>query len=232
METGSVTTAEAGHPDTGQNVLISAGQPLLQALIMLVQGGTPPDLTLFRQQMLQGVSRFYRICAARQLHPSLIGKSAFVWCAALDEAVLSTSWGAESVWQEHTLTGAVFQNRRGGEDFFRYLHLAVHNPVPLRDFLELQFYLLSLGFRGEYRTRPEALAACYSRLRHILISSRQDSLSAPPGRCTVRNRPAKCIPLPLIFSCSLLLCAAFRAAADFSYQQLLQQVSDALTALF
>ncbi|MDF2404678.1 hypothetical protein [Morganella morganii] len=49
METGSVTTAEAGHPDTGHNVLISAGQPLLQALIMLVQGGTPPDLTLFRQ---------------------------------------------------------------------------------------------------------------------------------------------------------------------------------------
>lgn len=134
--------------DSGHNVLISAGQPLLQALIMLAQGGTPPDLTLFRQQMLQGVSRFYRICTARQLHPSLTGKSAFVWCAALDEAVLSTSWGAESVWQEHTLTGAVFQNRRGGEAFFRYLHLAVHNPVPLRDFLELQFYLLSLGFRG------------------------------------------------------------------------------------
>lgn len=79
--------------DSGHNVLISAGQPLLQALIMLAQGGTPPDLTLFRQQMLQGVSRFYRICTARQLHPSLTGKSAFVWCAALDEAVLSTSWG-------------------------------------------------------------------------------------------------------------------------------------------
>lgn len=92
--------------DPGHNVLISAGQPLLQALIMLAQKGTPPDLTLFRQQMLQGVSRFYRICAAHRLHPSLTGKSAFVWCAALDEAVLSTSWGAESVWQEHTLTGA------------------------------------------------------------------------------------------------------------------------------
>lgn len=129
---------------------------------MLAQKGTPPDLTLFRQQMLQEVSRFYRICTAHRLHPSLTGKSAFIWCAALDEAVLSTPRGAESVWQEHTLTGAVFQNRRGGEAFFRYLHLAVHNPVPLRDFLELQFYLLSLGF-GEYRTQPEALAACYTR---------------------------------------------------------------------
>ncbi|WP_274369133.1 type IVB secretion system protein IcmH/DotU [Morganella morganii] len=218
--------------DSGHNVLISAGQPLLQALIMLAQGGTPPDLTLFRQQMLQGVSRFYRICTARQLHPSLTGKSAFVWCAALDEAVLSTSWGEESVWQEHTLTGAVFQNRRGGEAFFRYLHLALHNPVPLRDFLELQFYLLSLGFRGEYRTRPEALAACYTRLRHILMNSRPAVLSAPPGRCTDRNHPAKRIPLSLIFSGSLLLCAACRVAADFSYQQLLQQLSDALTALF
>ncbi|HED3888920.1 TPA: type IVB secretion system protein IcmH/DotU [Morganella morganii] len=218
--------------DSGHNVLISAGQPLLQALIMLAQGGTPPDLTLFRQQMLQGVSRFYRICTARQLHPSLTGKSAFVWCAALDEAVLSTSWGAESVWQEHTLTGAVFQNRRGGEAFFRYLHLALHNPVPLRDFLELQFYLLSLGFRGEYRTRPEALAACYTRLRHILMNSRPAVLSAPQGHCADRNRPAKRIPLSLIFSGSLLLCAACRVAADFSYQQLLQQLSDALAALF
>nr|WP_172602579.1 DotU family type IV/VI secretion system protein [Morganella morganii] len=108
----------------------------------------------------------------------------------------------------------------------------MHNSVPLRDFLELQFYLLSLGFRGEYRTQPEALAACYSRLRHILISSRQDVLSAPPGRCTGRNRPVKRIPLPLIFSGSLLLCASFRAAADLSYQQLLQQLTDALTALF
>lgn len=218
--------------DPGHNVLISVGQPLLQALIMLAQKGTPPDLTLFRQQMLQGVSRFYRICAAHRLHPSLTGKSAFVWCAALDEAVLSTSWGAESVWQEHTLTGAVFQNRRGGEAFFRYLHLALHNPVPLRDFLELQFYLLSLGFRGEYRTQPEALAACYTRLRHILMNSRPQALSVPPDRCTGRNRPAKRIPLSLIFSGSLLLCAAGRVAADLSYQQLLQQLSDALTALF
>ena len=218
--------------DSGHNVLISAGQPLLQALIMLAQGGTPPDLSLFRLQMLQGVSRFYRICTARQLHPSLTGKSAFVWCAALDEAVLSTSWGAESVWQEHTLTGAVFQNRRGGEAFFRYLHLAVHNPVPLRDFLELQFYLLSLGFRGGYRTQPEALAACYTRLRHILMNSRPEILSAPQSRCTDRNRPVKRIPLSLIFSGSLLLCAACRVAADLSYQQLLRQLSDTLTALF
>ncbi|MBW5407042.1 type IVB secretion system protein IcmH/DotU [Morganella morganii] len=230
MEIGSaITAAEA---EAGHNVLITAGQPLLQALIMLVQGGTPPDITLFRQQMLQGVSRFYRICAVHQIHPSLTGKSAFVWCAALDEAVLSTRWGAESVWQEHTLTGAVFQNRRGGEEFFRYLHLAVHNPVPLRDFLELQFYLLALGFRGEYRTQPEALAACYTRLRHILISSRPEALSAPPERCSGRNRPVKRFPLSLIFSGSLLLCAAFRAAADLSYQQLLQQLSDSLTALF
>lgn len=228
METDSATTAaEAGH-----NVLITAGQPLLQALIMLVQGGVPPDLTLFRQQMLQGVSRFYRICAAHQLHPSLTGKSAFVWCAALDEAVLSTQWGAESVWQEHTLTGAVFQNRRGGEAFFSYLHRAAHNPVPLRDFLELQFYLLSLGFRGEYRTQPEALAACYTRLRHILINSRPDTLSAPQERCAGRNRPVKRVPLSLIFSGALLLCGAFRIAADLSYQQLLQQVNDMLTALF
>ncbi|MEQ5196996.1 hypothetical protein, partial [Klebsiella pasteurii] len=85
---------------------------------------------------------------------------------------------------------------------------------------------------GEYRTRPEALAACYTRLRHILMNSRPAVLSAPQNRCADRNRPAKRIPLSLFFSGSLLLYSACRVAADLSYQQLLQQLSDALTALF
>lgn len=226
------TAVKSGEqPPAGHNILLTAGEPLFQAVIMLAQGHIPADITFFRRQMLQALSRFYRICAAHQVHPSLTGKSAFVWCAALDEAVLVTPWGATSAWHEHTLTGTVFQNRRGGEVFFRYLQLAVHNPGPLHDFLELQFYVLSLGFKGKYRAQPDALAACYVRLRHCLVTENK-----VPGkvRKTVQmrgNRPVRLFPLTLIISGALLVCIALRIAADVYYQHTLQQFSAALTTL-
>ena len=55
----------------------------------------------------------------------------YVLCAALDEAVLSTPWGAQSEWAQHPLLVALHREAWGGEKFFEMLDRISADPGPL-----------------------------------------------------------------------------------------------------
>lgn len=55
----------------------------------------------------------------------------------------------------------VFNSREGGEYFFDFLDSAYRKPDLLTDFLELQYYILSLGFKGKYLHDNNRLANIY-----------------------------------------------------------------------
>ena len=52
----------------------------------------------------------------------------YVLCAALDEAVLSTPWGAQSEWAQHPLLVALHREAWGGEKFFEMLDRVSTDP--------------------------------------------------------------------------------------------------------
>ena len=53
----------------------------------------------------------------------------YALCASLDEAVLSTPWGAQSEWAQQTLLVALHREAWGGEKFFEMLDRISRDPA-------------------------------------------------------------------------------------------------------
>ncbi|MCG9626439.1 type IVB secretion system protein IcmH/DotU [Vibrio mediterranei] len=151
--------------------LMNAATELLGILVTIRRQGAPRDINRFRQQLLGAIEAFRLRGLHLDYHPSVIEKSCFVLCAAFDEAVLYTTWGDRARWENHSLLSKVFSQRNGGEAFFVLLEKASQQPGKLVDFIELQYVLLSLGFKGRYRHGDDSqlydiTARAYGLIRH------------------------------------------------------------------
>lgn len=136
--------------------LMNAATELLGILVTIKRQGAPRDINRFRQQLLDAIEAFRLRGLHLDYHPNVIEKSCFVLCAAFDEAVLYTPWGERARWENHSLLSKVFLQRNGGEAFFILLEKACQQPNKLSDFIELQYVLLTLGFKGRYRHEDES----------------------------------------------------------------------------
>lgn len=136
--------------------LLNAATGLLGILMTLPRQGTPRDIDRFRQKLLDAIGAFRQQGQYLDYHPNVIEKSCFVFCAAFDELILYTSWGEHSQWENKSLLSSVFSQRNGGEVFFVLLEKANLQASKLVDFIELQYVLLMLGFKGRYRNEDES----------------------------------------------------------------------------
>lgn len=151
--------------------LLNSATELFAILVTLPRQGEPRDINRFRQRLLDEIAVFRQRGTYLEYHPSIIEKSCFVLCAAFDEAILYTQWGESARWENHSLLSKVFSQRNGGEAFFTLLDKASQQPAKLVDFLELQYVLLMLGFKGRFRHDDESVlheiqSNVYSIIRH------------------------------------------------------------------
>lgn len=75
----------------------------------------------------------------------------YILCCLLDELVLSTPWGVDSVWSQQTLLGKFHNETWGGEKFYLIVNKVMERPAKDIHLLELCYVCLSLGFKGKYR---------------------------------------------------------------------------------
>lgn len=151
--------------------LLDSATELFAILVTLPRQGEPRDINRFRQRLLDEIAVFRQRGSYLEYHPSIVEKSCFVLCAAFDEAILYTQWGESARWENHSLLSKVFSQRNGGEAFFTLLDKASQQPAKLVDFLELQYVLLMLGFKGRFRHDDESVlheiqSNVYSIIRH------------------------------------------------------------------
>ncbi|MBE8168240.1 MAG: DotU family type IV/VI secretion system protein [Shewanella sp.] len=161
--------------------LLNAATELLGILVTISRQGSPLDIDRFRQSLIKAISAFRQKGVHLDYHPSIIEKSCFVICAAFDEAILYTSWGEKARWENHSLLSKTFSERNGGEVFFQLLDKASEQPAKLVDFIELQYVLLMLGFKGRYRHKEQTnLHEIKSDVYEILRHYRPESVLPTP----------------------------------------------------
>ena len=161
--------------------LLNSATELFAILVTLPRQGEPRDINRFRQRLLDEISVFRQRGAYLEYHPSIVEKSCFVLCAAFDEAILYTQWGESTRWENHSLLSKVFSQRNGGEAFFTLLDKASQQPANLVDFLELQYVLLMLGFKGRFRHDDESvLHEIQSNVYSIICHYRSESVLPVP----------------------------------------------------
>src|SRR5688572_12287067 len=83
---------------TGLNPLVRVATPLL-LLAGQVRGVlSAPDLSALRRQGQEEIRRFNERARAARVETEVAKAARYALCATLDEAVMSTPWGAQSDW--------------------------------------------------------------------------------------------------------------------------------------
>lgn len=142
-------------PDTaitpaGMNPLIDSAVVLLTLAAQLRNTPSHPDAAGLREHVVQQIRVFEQNSRTAGITPETALAARYILCTLLDETVLGTPWGSESVWSAQSLLSTFHNETWGGEKFFMILDRMLQEPAANIDMLELMYVCLSLGFEGKY----------------------------------------------------------------------------------
>jgi len=135
----------------GLNPLVRAASPLLLLAGRLRGTLSVGDVGNVRQLALDEIRGFEQHAGAASIPNEIVLAARYALCATLDEAVLSTPWGAQSEWSQQTLLVVLHREAWGGEKFFEMLDRTSKDSARYIDLMELQYLCVAVGFCGKYQ---------------------------------------------------------------------------------
>jgi type VI secretion system protein ImpK len=166
---------------SGLNPLEKAASLLLNLLGQIRNTSSHPNPSGLHQQLTGEVKQFETRAQKSDIPPETIFTARYVLCTTVDEFVLSTPWGANSIWRQQSLLRIYHQETSGGEKFFLLLDKLIHDPAKNIDLLELMYVCLALGFQGRYRVETDGantLEAIRENLYRTIRNHRGDNETA------------------------------------------------------
>jgi type VI secretion system protein ImpK len=157
----------------------------------------------------------------------------YILCSFIDEAVMGTPWGAESVWAQHSLLTRFHNETWGGEKFFTILSRLEGEPEKYKEILEFIFLCLNLGFHGRYRVldngREEYERVVVNLYQTLKRLREQDDIPEPELAkdtnkvVSKKYRLSRQVPVWAVFmfffgTCSLVFFAYFLALNNVSME--------------
>ena len=219
----------------GINPVVNAANALLSLIVKLRNTPSHSNVEALYNQVSREVRQFEERLKHEGQPPQMVLASRYALCAAIDEAVLSTPWGANSGWAQRTLLSAFHNETSGGQKFFQILDRMKESPAESLNVLELLYFILSYGFEGKYkivdRGRDQLSAIrtdLYQTLRRFRAHGEADL--APDWRQTSGRVSSlvQYIPIWVIASCvaalMLLTYSGFRFALYSTTTPLYEQL--------
>lgn len=151
---------------TGLNSLITAAMPLLLLMGNLKTAATHSDVPALQQQVISELANFEEKAKEAGCSPRMILAARYCLCTALDEVVLCTDWGSQSIWGQQTLLSLIHKETWGGERFFIILEKMAEEGKQNLEFLELIYLILALGYEGKYYNHDRMVR---DEIRHNLF---------------------------------------------------------------
>jgi type VI secretion system protein ImpK len=137
-----------GH---GANPLLRAAAPLFALVRQLRQTRRHDDVEGLRRDVIASIRQFDNEAVQAGVSAKTAAQATYALCSLIDETVLSTPWGSDSIWAKKSLLITFYKEASAGETFFQFLKEARNYPKNNIDLLELFYVCLSLGFQGRYR---------------------------------------------------------------------------------
>src|SRR4051794_28154889 len=137
------------------NPIVAAAAPLLQLLARLRNTAAPPDQGDMRDRTAREMREFERRAREAGVPMEEMRPAHYALCAALDDVVLNTPWGAHGRWSQRTLSATFHQDQGSGEGFFDQIRLMRQDPAKHIAVLELMHLCMALGFMGPFRKAPD-----------------------------------------------------------------------------
>jgi len=157
------------------NTIVSAATPLLTLGINVRSMSHHPDPKALYQQIADSLKTIDLQLKNQGLAKESIITARYIICAYLDEMVMSTPWGGQSLWATRNLLMTFHKNNQGGAQFFEIIKLLNQSPAMNIDLIELCYLVLELGFQGRYRisdTGGMEIASIKDNLHQIISTYR------------------------------------------------------------
>lgn len=138
-------------PVSGQNALLDASVASLLLLQKLRSSMEHGDVEGLHRQLVRQVSEFEAKAHAADISGDVVNAARYCLCTALDEAILSTPWGSNSIWRAQSLLVTFHKETWGGEKVFQILENVAQDPQRNLILLEFLYVIICLGFEGKYR---------------------------------------------------------------------------------
>jgi len=135
------------------NPLVGCAINLLTVAGQLRGTASHPDPEGLRERLTNQMREFEQCSRAKGLTDPVVLPARYVLCALVDESVLDTPWGSQSVWAKRGLLITFHNETWGGEKFYDALDRLQAFPSGNLHLLELLYLCLALGFEGRYRVR-------------------------------------------------------------------------------
>ncbi|HJV50500.1 MAG TPA: type IVB secretion system protein IcmH/DotU [Noviherbaspirillum sp.] len=138
------------EPDTPSRSLVDLLHDGFYLLLLLKNRHTPNDAEQFTAQVCRLLDSFERNARVQDVSADDIYAAKYAFCAALDEAILSSNMAIRDVWERAPLQLTLFGEQLAGENFFVKLEEARHRGQVSLQTLEVFYMCLLTGFQGRY----------------------------------------------------------------------------------
>jgi len=167
------TAATTNSQRDKTNPFLLAATPLLTLMTQVQNCKSSPDIDKLHAQIANEVKLFNTKLRKLGFPALMIDCATYCLCAALDEAILATPWGTQSVWVQSSLLSMFKGETWGGERFYVIADTLAREPRKNIYVLELIYTLLSLGFEGRYYGQSRMMRDdIRNRLFQLIRSSR------------------------------------------------------------
>lgn len=189
------------------NLLIDAATPLVGMVLRVSRMASCDNIDTVYKQSVEEIKAIEMELTEAGYEHAVILSYRYILCSFIDEAVMSSPWGADCSWAEHSLLTRFHNETWGGEKVFAILTRLQAEPVRYRESLEFIFFCLRLGFEGRYKVMEngqEELRRVVSHLYDTLRLQYEDEpetlTSATDRVVTTRYRIGRQLPVWTVFA--------------------------------
>ena len=129
-----------------RNPLTGAAISLLSLVAQLRNTSTHPDVAGLRASIIEEIKHFEIKVKNQGVSSEQVQAARYAICTLLDETVLNTPWGCNSIWGTQSLLIFFHKEAWGGEKFFLILKNCMQQPGTHLDLLELLYFCLVFRF--------------------------------------------------------------------------------------
>lgn len=205
-----------------QNPVVDHAGTLVSIGVQVRNSQSHEDITALRVQCVELIKNYEQSLRNANLPSDDIESARYCLCCYLDESVLNTSWGGESLWASESLLSTFHKETLGGEYFFTLLQDCLQQPQQKHQLLELMYLCLTLGFTGKMRIESQGeqkLEHLRDKVFHALQAVKGDRHKAlsPHWRDRVIQDAAFVQPFPMWVIGALFAVLTLFIYMGFSY---------------
>lgn len=174
----------------GYNPLIDAALPLFGLVMRVRKLNQNPDVEKLYETVRNQIASVSEEVSRQDYDNATQLAYRYCLCSFIDEAVMGTPWGSQSIWAERSLLSIYHDETWGGEKFFTVLSRMMLDQEKYRDVLEFMYLCLCMGFKGRYGVQinsGDELQAIITKLHKSLRQMRGDT---PEGLTNARANVA------------------------------------------